>query len=165
MAAPHVSGVLALLLSYQPDTPLDVLVTVLQSTAHQQASRSGVHVGIVDALAAIEALRTGDYPTAVDNSCIWAEFHLHTDRYGGDTAYRLQRHSDQEILWSGSGLRSDEEYTERTCLDPNDCFQFQIRDSYKDGIKGEGIMLTYDGVVSFQGGDFGAGGYRLFGSC
>jgi hypothetical protein len=165
MAAPHVSGVLALLLSYRPDTPLDVLATVLQSTSHQQASRSGVHVGIVDAFAAIEALRTGDYPTAVDNSCIWAEFHLRTDRYGGDTDYRLQRRSDREILWSGSGLRSNEEYTERTCVDPDDCYQFQIRDMYRDGIEGEGILLSYDGVVSFQGGDIGAGGYRRFGSC
>jgi hypothetical protein len=81
-----------------------------------------------------------------------------------ETAYRLGRASDGKFLWHGNGLQRNHEYVESECVALTDCYQFEIRDSYGDGIIGPGgIVLTYDGATKFQGVDFGSGGYLWFG--
>lgn len=163
MAAPHVTGVLALLLSYSPSATPDDLFQVLTRTT-QDISNANLDLGIIDALAAIEALGTENTAKDDSTSCVQVELSIQTDIYGGETAYRFRRASDRKVLWIGNGLESNREYIESECVPATDCYQFEIRDGYGDGIIGPGILLTYDGIVQFKGGDFGFGGYLRFGN-
>jgi len=64
MAAPHVAGVAALMISKKPAATVDEIINTLKSTARAfPGSCSGCGVGIVDAYAAVQAIMGGTAPT------------------------------------------------------------------------------------------------------
>ncbi|KAL3925017.1 MAG: hypothetical protein SGILL_000679 [Bacillariaceae sp.] len=184
MAAPHVTGVVALMLSYletfQPDATVYDIFDVLRDTSVKNgfitSTRSGDFggIGVVDAYAAVEALAQGmgnrHVDVADDPFQCSQEVHLevNTDAKGFETAYRLKRLSDGQTIWleAPNSLDSNSEYEETTCLDgPEACYRFDIRDMGRDGIDGNGIRLYYKGHELYHGGRFGGGGMLQFGSC
>lgn len=60
MAAPHISGIIALLLSHEPDLTFTEILTRLQESSSTEVCEHGCGSGLVDALAALEA--TGETP-------------------------------------------------------------------------------------------------------
>jgi len=163
-AAPHVAGVLALLLEYRRSlSPQDLTTAILSSSRDSSGPRN---VGIIDALSAIQLVESGLPEMAFDGECIPIDLEVTTDRYGSETAYRLQTFPGGEELWFGVNLRSRREYRESACLDPALCYQFDIRDAYGDGIIAPGgIRLTYNGDEEYSGGGYGRGFYRRYGNC
>jgi uncharacterized delta-60 repeat protein len=87
---------------------------------------------------------------------------LTTDRYGGETSWRLVDLNTAAIIGTqGSSLASETTYSDTYCVDPSHCYEFTIFDSFGDGIcclEGEGnYSITFDGVTtpSPSGGAFG----------
>lgn len=163
MAVPYVVGALALMKSFSPSaSPEELLYALTHST---QSLASSLNVGLVDALAAVQMLETGvDLGLVTPTRCLEASLGLDTDSYGEETAYRLRRVSDNSILWKGVELESYTEYLENSCLDPNDCYEFIIRDRYGDGIlRPGGIFLTFGDQSILTDGNFGRGGKTMFG--
>jgi hypothetical protein len=166
MAAPHVSGVLALLLSYRDSLSPEDLTNAILGSARESTDPLNTNIGIIDALSAIELVESGLPTTTSEPECMSTQLSVQTDQYGSDTAYRLRAVSNREVLWFGVNLRSRREYRESSCLDPEECYRFDIRDSYGDGIIDPGgIILTYNGAIQFSGGNFGRGFYIQFGNC
>lgn len=163
MAVPHVTGTLALMKSYAPRATADELLYAL--THSTQSLSTNLNLGLVDALAAVQMLEAGvDLTRQVSESCLDVALSITTDQWGQDTAYRLRRVSDNKILWKGLGLESSMEYIERSCVSPDDCYEFIIRDSHGDGILEPGsIQLTYGEEIKLDYGSFGKGGKMLFG--
>ncbi|KAG7348160.1 aerolysin [Nitzschia inconspicua] len=187
MAAPHATGVVALMLSYirtfHPDVSYRDIFPILRATARKESDttlsrgRDFSHVGVIDAYAAVEALANGmqdglllalenDDPTHCQSE---VRLEISTDDKGFETAYRLKNLSDGSTIWMTppDSLDSNSRYSETTCLDATDaCFRFDIRDMGGDGIQGTGIKLYYRGHALYSGGSFGGGGMLTFGdSC
>jgi hypothetical protein len=164
MAVPYVVGTLALMKSAFPRASADQLLYALAHSTQPLASN--VNLSLVDALAAVQMLETGVnmLPSVTLSSCLVLQLTIDTDDYGEETAYRLRRLSDDTILWKGIGLESYSEYLERTCVDPNDCYEFIIRDTYGDGIlEPGGLTLKYGNRIALNDGHFGEGGKLLLG--
>jgi hypothetical protein len=163
MAVPYVVGALALMKSFAPNASADELLYALKYSA--QSLSSNVNFGLVDALAAIHMLESAfDWDQGTQPPCLTVELTIKTDEFGEETAYRLRRMSDLAILWKGVGLESYSEYVERSCVDPNDCYEFIVRDTYGDGIQEPGgIMLTFGDQTMLNVGRYGPGGKLLFG--
>ena len=163
MAVPYVVGTLALMKSAFPNASADELLYALVHSTQSLVSK--VNLGLVDALAAVKLLEIGvDVLKVASASCLPVELTLYTDEYGEETAYRLRRISDDVILWKGIGLESYSAYLESSCVDPNDCYEFIVRDSYGDGIVEPGSLnLLFGGETKLNDGKFGGGGKMLFG--
>lgn len=164
LSAPHVTGVLALMISYHQDAdPLD-LVSILIDTA-KPPPNGAVTTGVVDALASMDALNSGNFTRMESFGLCGSELKVdvHTDDFGFETAYRLIDARKRMVLWQAAGVESNAEYSDSECIDPDGCYLFEIRDSFGDGITGEGngITLQYRNRVMYRGGDFGYGGYML----
>eukprot|EP00934_Nitzschia_sp_Nitz4_P002835 Nitzschia sp. Nitz4//scaffold132_size63325//41447//43165//NITZ4_006294-RA/size63325-augustus-gene-0.2-mRNA-1//1//CDS//3329535326//2825//frame0 len=156
MASPHVVGVLALMKSYSPNSTAEELLYAMQSTVSPLGHKYAL--GMVDALAAVQLLEDGFTVPPASEECVPLKLTIQTDQYGSETGYRLRRDSDRVVFWKGAGLDSNEAYIESSCIDPNECYQFKVIDSYGDGILSPGGMtLTYDGDVLYEGGDYGGG--------
>lgn len=87
-------------------------------------------------------------------------FALQTDDWGGETSWELTNSTGQ-LLYSGSNLNSDQLYEANLVVPANDCYNFQIFDTYGDGICcafGEGFYRLTDesGEVLIEGGQFGS---------
>jgi hypothetical protein len=104
--------------------------------------------------------------------CTPVELLVRTDDRASETAYSLvpkenSNNDENNYLWlqNFGTLENDQEYDESACVDPTKCWRFDIHDSGRDGIQGEGygIRLTFGGTVRFQGGQFGRGGFLLLG--
>jgi len=163
MATPHVAGVLALMMASFPGASSNDIVGALVKTVQPSIS-TGVSVGIVDALAAMEAIEEGHKYSLWEDGCVWADVVIQTDMYGYETGYRLRRKSDGALLWYGGSLKSWESYLESSCLPRGECYQFAIRDRYGDGIMGDSALLfSYNGAFLMEGGDFGRGDRVEFG--
>jgi hypothetical protein len=182
MAAPHVTGVVALMLSYiesfNPDASHRDIFDILRATARSDgdttSSRGGQfgHVGVVDAFAAMEVLANGlqdqitlevDDPTHCKAE---VRLELSTDDKGFETAYRLKQIPDGPTIWTEAPntLESNSRYSETTCLEVTDaCYRFDVRDMGNDGIQGTGIKLYFNGHELYHGGSFGGGGMLKFG--
>jgi hypothetical protein len=184
MAAPHATGTVALMLSYIKRSKTEAthrdVFDILKATAvfsnafANGRSGSFVHVGIIDAFAAVEGLTNGlesrlSIPEDETANCEYeVRLELHTDDKGYETAYRLKRLSDEETIWmkSPGSLESNTLYSEKTCLGVTDsCYRFDIRDMGRDGIGGTGIKLYYKGHELYHGGNFDGGGKLKFGEC
>ncbi len=163
MAVPHVVGTLALMKSYAPRATADELLYAL--TQSTQSLSTNIHLGLVDALAAVQMLEAGvDLASVKSPPCLVVALSMKTDPWGEETAYRLRRLSDSEVLWRGLGLEKSMEYVESTCVVPNECYEFIIRDSYGDGIVEPGyIQLKYGEEILLDDGGIGKGGKLLFG--
>jgi len=137
-------------------------------------------IGIIDVYASIEYLESykseakgrspvisqkGSSNPSCENE---VRLDITTDSKGGEIYYRLKRRSDQKVIWIAgpNTLDNNSEYSKNACLDPEDCYQFDIRDKGGDGISGEGgIELFYDGHKLYGGGDFHDGEMLKFGDC
>ena len=185
MAAPFVTGTLALMLNYKnnfiPEATIEMVLASLKASVAWKGSAAGdrdgdfKHIGIVDAYSAIhyldkyQTLQTGSSGSGNDEATCSNEVRLElvTDNKGDETAYRLRRMSNKTDIWvqlPGS-LKDNEKYSLVSCLDadPNDCFRFDIRDTGGDGITGNGIDLLFRGQELYNGGNFGSGGSLQFG--
>ncbi|KAL3924230.1 MAG: hypothetical protein SGILL_001176 [Bacillariaceae sp.] len=190
MACPHVAGVVALMLSAVPNsTPGQVFNAITSSATNPNTSSrdSSLGYGVVDAVAAIEALASGSSggggsdtsppnppPTSPPNNggggggnndedCVDLMVTLQTDRFGGDTSHWLQS-DDGDVLFFRNGLPSFETFEETACIVPFGCYTYQIRDAFCDGIQGEGLEIRFGDELVYQGGSFGCGGFRQFGN-
>jgi hypothetical protein len=182
MAAPYATGVMALMLNYinkfKPDVSARDIFDILRATAVSEddttssRGRNFGHLGVIDAYAAVEALANGldngQFSIKEDPSHCISEVRLElsTDDKGFETAYRLKRLSDGELIWMKppNSLDSNSRYSEVICLDVTDaCYRFDIRDMGSDGIKGSGIKLYFRGHELYHGGSFGKGGMLKFG--
>jgi len=126
--------------------------------------------GVVDALAAGRYILANDSneidveePPNSNPECVPIEVTLQTDQFARDTSHSL-RAADGTVLWSRSGFRNFQSYSEEACVDPRSCYRFTVRDSYGDGLLGNGLLvLSYNGEVQYSGANFGSGGIRDLG--
>jgi serine protease len=166
MACPHVAGVVALMLSYDSTaTPTQIFNALTASAVNPNTadSDSSLGHGIVDAVAAIEALASGAGESGIGHSptespepppeseigsggnsgnCIELLVTLQTDGYGSDTSHWLQS-ADGDIIFYRNDLGSFETFQESACINSTGCYAYHIRDSFCDGIRGEGVELRY----------------------
>lgn len=194
MACPHVSGVVALMLSVNPSATPAELISAIQTSAENPSTTgkdSYIGYGIVNALAAVEAISNNDsnnndssndsVPGNVDENnsssnsgagsstgndasgCVDLVITLRTDRYAYDTYHWLQEGS--QTLFYHTNLDSFQTYQFTSCIDPLQCTIYNIRDKFGDGISGEGLEIIYGGEVVYSGGNFGVGGIKYLGSC
>ena len=167
-ACPHVTGVAALLLSHQPGLSANQLLTILKNSVRPLAASLFIQqgadttIGIVDALAAIQLLNNKNL-LSTSNTCVPCSLKIVTDQYGIETSYLLKRNDNQDVIWTGQNLSSNQTYMDNACLEPSLCYRFEIYDTYGDGIRGEGIELTYNGQILYKGGSFEHGGFTQFG--
>ena len=187
MACPHISGVVALMLSKNPTATPAQITTALTSSATKVGEgttpNSSTGYGLVNAVAAVAAITqydntstnasggttntvgtvdTGNSNTST-NDCIDVVITVRTDRYGSDTAHWLQ--SGTAYLFYETELDSFASYREQVCVDPQVCTTYNIRDTFGDGISGEGVEIKVNGVVEYSGGNFGAAGIKTIGTC
>jgi len=86
---------------------------------------------------------------------------LQTDNYGAETSWSVLSSLDYSSVLSGSGYRPNTRYEISECVPDGTCYEFEIKDSYNDGIcctGGEGFYrIKFDGVdISGTNGDFGS---------
>jgi len=83
---------------------------------------------------------------------------LTTDRFADDTAWTI-KDGESNIVAENEGLYNRDTTSTRVCLPTkNDCYMFEITDSYGDGVccsfgRGE-YTVTFDGTVILTGGTF-----------
>mmetsp|Transcript_17183 Transcript_17183/g.39696 ORF Transcript_17183/g.39696 Transcript_17183/m.39696 type:complete len:592 (+) Transcript_17183:253-2028(+) len=191
MSCPHVSGVVALMLNANPSATPAEIFAALESTS-ENPDTSGrddkFGHGVVNALAAVEMImessngnvnsgqndnNTGsnsggssepsDSNDSSTSDCVEVVVTLRTDRYASDISHWLQE--GNSFIFYDNTFSSFGTYTETACIDPNVCSQYNVRDAFGDGISGEGVEIKYDGEVVYQGGGFGNGGVKFFGTC
>jgi len=183
MACPHVSGVVALMRSYDPSaTPAQIFSALTSSAVNPSTSSSDTSLGhgIVDAVAAIEALSKGGdnggdvrpTPPPTDgivdddgngSDCEELQVIIQTDRYGSDTSHWLESDSGDVVFYQ-ENLESFQTYKKTACIVPFGCYRYQIRDNFCDGINGEGLKIMYKNEIVFSGGRFGCGGFKDIGN-
>eukprot|EP00531_Pseudo-nitzschia_arenysensis_P017823 CAMPEP_0116123160 /NCGR_PEP_ID=MMETSP0329-20121206/4600_1 /TAXON_ID=697910 /ORGANISM="Pseudo-nitzschia arenysensis, Strain B593" /LENGTH=584 /DNA_ID=CAMNT_0003617057 /DNA_START=218 /DNA_END=1972 /DNA_ORIENTATION=- len=198
MACPHVSGVVALMLSANPSaTPAQIFAALESSSENPNTNGrdNDMGHGIVNALAAVEEIlsindsngngggNTGNNNGSSSNNndgnnssgsgnnnagsnnsdCVELVITLRTDRYASDTYHWLQE--GNQYVFYDNNFSSFQTYQETACINPLVCSEYNIRDSFGDGISGEGVEIKYDGEVVYQGGDFGVGGVKYLGTC
>lgn len=196
MACPHVSGVVALMMSANPSATTAQIFAALEASSENPNTKGRddeMGYGIVNALAAVEEIlnisgtsndnKNTESDSNTNNSsngnsdnssgsnnaggndsdCVELVITLRTDRYGSDTFHWLQE-GNQYRFYENS-FDSFQTYQEIACIDPLKCSEYNIRDSFGDGISGEGVEIKYGGEVVYQGGDFGIGGVKYLGAC
>jgi len=190
MSCPHVSGVVALMLNANPSATPSQIFDALESTSENPNTNGrddDLGYGIVNALAAVEMImessggssssntnnnsNNSSNNSSSDNSnnssstsdCVELVITLRTDRYAADTSHWLQE--GNKYIFYDNTFSSFRTYVETACIDPSVCSQYNVRDSFGDGISGEGVEIKYDGEVVYQGGDFGIGGVKFLGAC
>lgn len=168
MACPHVSGIVALMLSVNPSATPSEIVSALKSTASIGNNQDPlIGYGIVNALAAVDAIsndgNNGSGGSGGSGNCVEVVITLHTDRYASDTTHWLS--VGTELIFVSSEFKSFQTYEYKTCLDPTKCAEYYVIDEFGDGIAGEGVAIKYGGEVVYSGGDFGFGGVKYLGNC
>ena len=195
MACPHVSGVVALMLSANPSATPSQIVTALRSSS-ENTSTSGkdsyLGYGVVNALAAVEAISSynnndiaEDVNENIGNDVNNSEENSNASSAGGTGSdnsgcvelvitLRTDRYASDTSHWLQTGTEykffentfdSFETYRETDCIDPLQCTTYNVRDAFGDGISGEGVEIKYGGEVVYSGGEFGIGGIKYLGSC
>jgi hypothetical protein len=112
--------------------------------------------------------------------CADIQLQVLTDNFAADTSYELRVYSQDDLeqqqeqqqfqaddIWykeSGT-LQNMFTYQEEICVDRQVCYQLGIFDTFGDGMlgAGSGVRVVYDGIVKFDGKDYGFGGYILMG--
>jgi len=159
MATPHVSGVAALLWSFEPLAGIsDIRDAMLESAEDLgQPNRDNSYgFGLVKALDALELLNGGpiigtpnsptDPPASpptdppfelpIGISCedgqMLVDVALQTDGHAEESFWEITRDSDSFTVWAGSLLKNNTLYEGSECL-PVDCYTFTIYDAASDG--------------------------------
>lgn len=194
MACPHVSGVVALMLSKNPTATPSQIFEALYSTA-ENPNTSGTDSllghGVVNALAAVEAIMNVSGGAGNDDSSTGTGTGSDTGSSTGtgtgtgtgnsnsgcvEVVITLQtdKHPEDtshllvtgdEGIFYDNDFDSYETYQEKACIDPARCTKYYIRDAFGDGLSGEGVEIKYGGQVLYSGGDFGYGGIKELGTC
>jgi subtilisin len=165
MAVPHVSGVLALLKSFQPQATSAQLLEALYASAQDlgELDRDNHYGrGLVQALGGIELLISAELlvrkdvepksnPPPQSGRCptqgqVPIDLVLKTDWHPEETSLNLVRRSDQEIIWQQSNLLAHRRFHFETCVEESQCHVLSIYDS-----GGDGLCCSY-----------GLGGYQVF---
>ncbi|KAG7368109.1 cold-active serine alkaline protease [Nitzschia inconspicua] len=159
MATPHVAGVFALLMSKYPTKSISQIREAIQESASDSGAcgidRMFGH-GIVDVMAAAVYLESG-VTAPEQNNCINTKITVTTDKWGSETSYII-RNSDGEVVYkNGPYSNQIKTYTDVFQL-PDDCYEFELLDSYGDGIcceEGSGsFKVEYDGVEEVYNDSF-----------
>jgi hypothetical protein len=195
MSCPHVSGVVALMLSANPSaTPSQVFAALEKSSENPNTTGrdDDMGYGIVDALAAVDEISKysggNDNQNASNNSSNNSSSGntgntvSDSDGAGSNVSdcvelvitLRTDRYGSDTSHWLNDGTEnlffdntfaSFQTYQETACIDPKKCSEYNIRDAFGDGISGEGVKIKYGGEVVYQGGAFGIGGVKYLGAC
>ena len=140
MAAPHVAGVAALLMSIYPDvSPYDVR-TALEETATDLGACGFDRIyghGLVDAMAAADFLGGMNQGDNSRTNCVETSVSIFTDYFGGENRYYI-RDSTGKVVYRG-GPYPNRVY--QTFVDifqlpapsGSDCYEFILEDSEGDG--------------------------------
>lgn len=131
MAAPHVSGVFALLMSKYPSKSISEIREAIEESAADSGAcgidRMYGH-GIIDVMAAAEFLENGS-SASEQSGCIDTKVTVRTDKWGSEISYII-RNSDGEIVYkNGPYTNQIKTYTDTFQL-PDDCYEFELVDSY-----------------------------------
>jgi hypothetical protein len=172
------------MLSYRKSaTPNEIFNAITSTAVNPQTTDKDSYLGygVINVVEAIKALSTGggnngggiDSPTEpplttppVDDNqdCVDVSITIQTDRYGSDIAHWLQSQNNGEFLFFENSLDSFQTYQEKVCIFPFECYTYNIRDSYCDGILGEGLEIRFGNDVVYSGGSFGCGGFKELGA-
>lgn len=156
-AAPHVAAAAALLWSYNISAPVDHIHNALLASAADLGppGRDDYHgyglVKVRDALdilkltlsgevelqdwSVTDPLKEGSASVTCSETELLVTVNLLTDRYGNETSWSVVRNVDEFTVMSEAGFASRQTSARSYCL-PNNCYTFEIRDSYGDGISG-----------------------------
>jgi len=170
MACPHVAGAVVALWNNFPQCSNEGIITAIQQGAvdlGDPGDDNAYGAGRLDYWASYGILQNGcptRSPTMSPTECAGDSFtvHLLTDFYGYETSFELTNQDTGEVVLSGSGFASDTYYSFDSCLyfDNGVCYEFEIFDSYGDGICcnwGWGwYELVLNGESIFYGGSFGS---------
>jgi serine protease len=144
MAAPHISGVIALMMSYKPNaTPTEILEALKETAENPETSdrNDGYGHGIVNSVTAIERLADtdgggGSQPTPApecNGENLEFELTFNTDAWGLENTWELTDEQTGSVEGSGGPYDNNESYVTRYCLLSSQCYKLTIFDSYGDG--------------------------------
>ncbi len=165
MAAPHVSGIAALMLLKNPSlTPSEVEAVLISSSRPFPAGCSGCGAGIVHAGAAVAAASGGEIPTAptspqltsvIDNQNGSAT--LFWNDSDNEEQYQIQRQQKNKRKWSGwadigTAAADQISYTDQS---GSGTFRYQIRASNSFSVSS--WSTSSEVTVSDTGSDSGGG--------
>jgi hypothetical protein len=183
-ATPYVSGIAALLWSYNPNLGVEMIYNALLNSAEDLGTTgrdNSYGNGLVSALDAYNALTSSSVtappitapvsppiqapvssPVSDPNestNCAEATLIFRTDLFPLETFVKLTDLYSGVVLWYGGASEPLTDYTlTSACLNPNSCYGFEFFDTYGDGIcclNGDGYFeLSYNGVPVLSGGSF-----------
>jgi serine protease len=150
MSTPHVSGVIALMLSYKPDaTPAEIMDALITTAENPETSGRNNRYGhgIVNAMTAINHLADNSgggspapptpapaNPTPECNGgSLEFELTFNTDGYGSESSWELTNEGTGASVATGGPYGNNDSYVTRECLPPGQCYTLTIFDSYGDG--------------------------------
>jgi Subtilase family len=180
-ATPYVSGIAALLWSYNTDLGVEMIYNALLNSAEDLGDigrDNNYGNGLVSALAAYNSLTSSSIPAPPINtpitppvqapvsdptagtSCVEATLNFRTDLFPLETFVKLTDLYSGVVLWYGGASEPFTDYILTSeCLNPNSCYGFEFFDTYGDGIccsNGDGyFQLTYNGIPVASGTSFG----------
>jgi serine protease len=188
-ATPFVSGIAALLWSYDPTLSVQVITGALLNSAEDLGTTGRDNMygnGLVSALNAYNLLTSSPSITPPPNNdstepplsdpnetlppstCAEASLIFRTDAFPYETFVTLTDLYSGTVLWSGGVDLADTDYILTSeCLDTNGCYEFQFIDTAGDGlccVYGQGYFeLSYNGIPVIAGDTFGTGVSYLLG--
>jgi subtilisin family serine protease len=185
-ATPFVSGIAALLKSFNPSLSVETITNALLNSAEDlgSAGRDDLYgYGLVSALNAYNLLTSSTGITAPPTTeppisdpgattppspCAEATLFLRTDDYPYETYVSLYDLSSNVYIWlSGADLANTDYSLSSACLDANGCYEFTITDTVGDGLcclYGLGYFeLSYNGEPVVTGDAIGFGLTYLLG--
>ena len=98
-------------------------------------------------------------PPACQASQFQVVLEVETDQYGSeDNSMTLKSTTTGATIWDEPSFDDNDASSFEACLNSNQCYTLNFDDAYGDGfLNGKAIAWTVDGVVKYNGGDFGDG--------
>jgi serine protease len=131
MAAPHVSGVFALLMSKYPNKSISQIREALEESAVDNGA-CGLDTmfghGIVDVVAAANYLENGSKAPDL-TGCVNTKVTVGTDKWGSEISYVIRNSAGDVVYKNGPYTNEVKTYTDDFQL-PEDCYEFEMVDSY-----------------------------------
>jgi hypothetical protein len=118
------------------------------------ASAVATHLAHGDRLGSCSNACVATNPSVVaPPACVDLVVNLNTDRFGSETSWQLVDVTNNIVIDSRatSTLASSASFTDTYCVDPRNCYEFRIQDSFGDGIccaYGTGsYSISFNGAV------------------
>jgi serine protease len=131
MAAPHVSGVFALLMSKYPSKSISQIREALEESAVDNGAcgvdRMFGH-GFVDVVAAANYLENGSAAPEL-TGCVNTKVTVGTDKWGSETSYVIRNSAGDVVYKNGPYTNEIKTYSDDFQL-PEDCYELELVDSY-----------------------------------